>query len=167
MASTSITTVRNSSNVSQAFPSTFRRHHRALSRLKRHSIRWFCISSLTCGSLKSLRCAFSVPLKVFALSDTINAGIPLLAINRLRHRLKVSTDKSSTNSRWTALVTQHVKRVMYTFLIWPFFALINNGPAKSTPTLENGGAGYTLNSAKLAVGGRANDLLSNLFQTTH
>ena len=41
--------------------------------------------------------------------------VPFLAfsgINRLRHRLKVSTDKSSTNSRWTALVTQHVKRVM-------------------------------------------------------
>ena len=49
-----------------------------------------------------------MPFKVFALSETINVSTPLLAMNLHRQRLKVYTDKSSTNSKWTALVTQQV-----------------------------------------------------------
>ena len=49
-----------------------------------------------------------MPFKVFALSETINVSTPLLAMNLHRQCLKVYMDKSSTNSKWTALVTQQV-----------------------------------------------------------
>ena len=37
--------------------------------------------------------------------EIMNVGTLLLAINLLKHCVKVSMDKSSTNSKWTALVT--------------------------------------------------------------
>ena len=49
-------------------------------------------------------------LKVLALSEMNLYGIPLLAANLLRHRIKVEVERSGTISRCTALVTQHVKR---------------------------------------------------------
>ena len=37
--------------------------------------------------------------------EIMNVGTLLLALNLLKHRVKLSMDKSSTNSKWTALVT--------------------------------------------------------------
>lgn len=67
--------------------------------------------------------AFAVALNVFALSDTIKLGAPLLAQNRLNALRNVCAERSSTNSKCKALLPLTFK-----------------GPAKSTPTLENGGA---------------------------
>lgn len=48
---------------------------------------------------------------------------------------------------------QHEKKAMYTFRMPPVAALTYNGPAKSTPTLENTGTSFTLNSSSAAVWG--------------
>ena len=89
----------------------------------------------------------------------INVCSPCRAVNLLRHLLNVADDKSSTSSKCTALVTQHVKSVIYTLSITEFPArFTNNGPAKSAPTLENGGASGTLKCGKGAVCGALNGL---------
>ncbi len=49
-----------------------------------------------------------VALNVFALSEIILAGVPRLAVKRLKLLMKVSAVMSWTRSRWTALVEQHV-----------------------------------------------------------
>ena len=62
----------------------------------------------------------------------------------LRQQIKAGVVRSGTNSRWTALTVQQVKRQIHTFsLPQPFF--MYKGPAKSTPVYVNGGASSTLN----------------------
>ena len=63
---------------------------------------------------------------VWALSYTITWGVPLLAVNFLKHNLNLWTDKSCTSSRCMALVTQDENSATYTFDIYlpweePFF----------------------------------------------
>ena len=66
-------------------------------------------------------------------------GVPRLAVNRLKHRMKVVVLKSETSSRCTALVVQHVYRHSHTFeiLVWSD-VFTCSGPAKSTQMAGTG-----------------------------
>ena len=105
------------------------------------------------------------------LSDTISAGVPSLAVNLCKQRRDAAADKSSTNSsvqlKCMALVMQHENSTIYTFSISPFLLFTYKGPAKSTPTLENGGASLTLNSGNAAVGGELYGFPFSFLQVTH
>ena len=82
-------------------------------------------------------------------------------------RLNAAADKSSTYSKWIALVMQHENSAMYTFTIPPVLLFTHKGPAKSTPTLKNGGASLTLNSGNAVVGGELYDFPFSFLQVTH
>ena len=82
-------------------------------------------------------------------------------------RLNAAADKSSTYCKWIALVMQHENSAMYTFTIPPVLLFTHKGPAKSTPTLENGGASLTLNSGDAVVGGELYDFPFSFLQVTH
>ena len=62
---------------------------------------------------------------------------------------------------------QHENSAMYTFTIPPVLHFMHKGPAKSTPTLENGGASLTLNSGDAVVGGELYDFPFSFLQVTH
>ena len=62
---------------------------------------------------------------------------------------------------------QHENGAMYTFTIPPVLLFTHKGPAKSTPTLENGGASLTLNSGNAVVGGELYDFPFSFLQVTH
>ena len=62
---------------------------------------------------------------------------------------------------------QHENSAMYTFTIPPVLLFTHKGPAKSTPTLENGGASLTLNSGNAVVGGELYDFPFSSLQVTH
>jgi hypothetical protein len=53
------------------------------------------------------------------------------------------------------------------FFISPEASFAYSGPAKSIPTLENGGALVTRNSGSAAVAGSLYDLPISLLQVTH
>ena len=82
-------------------------------------------------------------------------------------RLNAAADKSSTYCKWIALVMQHENGAIYTFTIPPVLLFTHKGPAKSTPTLENGGASLTLNSGDAVVGGELYDFPFSFLQVTH
>jgi hypothetical protein len=64
------------------------------------------------------------------LSDKILIGSPLLDVNRLNPRRNAVAVISDISSMCTALVTQHVKRQIHTFLDSDDkFSLVYNGPA--------------------------------------
>ena len=58
----------------------------------------------------------AVALKVFALSEIIFLGRPLLAIYLFKQWMNAKVDNSLTSSRWMALVTQQVNKQIHTFL---------------------------------------------------
>ena len=90
-------------------------------------------------------------LNVFALSDTIFCGKPLLAVNLLKHWMKASAVIYGTMFKCTALVIQQVNRQIQTLLFTVIpWSLMYSGPARSTPVCENVGASLTLNSWRLA-----------------
>ena len=60
--------------------------------------------------------ALAVTLKVLALSERVLQGNPLLAENLLRYHINITVDKSSASSSWTAWVTQHVNRLIDTYV---------------------------------------------------
>ena len=62
----------------------------------------------------------------------------ILAVNLCIQFKKQSAHKLSTKSRQIAPVTQEENSAMYSFTICPP-SFANNGPAKSTPTLEKSG----------------------------
>ena len=72
------------------------------------SIRLPCRCSFTSLLSCMLFNGFAVSLKVSALSETINDGVPLLAANFLKHRTDVVTDISVIKSKCTARVMQEV-----------------------------------------------------------
>ena len=76
------------------------------------------------------------------LSDNIFLGSDFLLANLLRASRILSTVRSCTISKCTALVDSHVKRHMYTFLSSPP-RLICNVPVNSTPVTQNGGHSVT------------------------
>ena len=165
MASTSVTTVSSSSNVTFEFFRTFFKHrfidftnrsknppHQgAFSRLKDHSIFLEDRYPFTSGRSKRADSFFAAEMKVFALSDMTFAGTPLLAVNLLNLLRNASVVISWTSSRWTARVTPHVYRHIHTFaisvLILSSFCTYN-GPAKSIPVHANGGSSVTLDFGK-------------------
>jgi hypothetical protein len=53
---------------------------------------------------------FAAALNVVALSDIIILGWDFLLVNLLNAWMEVSSDKSGTSSRWTALVEAHLNR---------------------------------------------------------
>ena len=59
-------------------------------------------------------------LKVFPLSDRILIGIPLRAVNLLKLRKNACDVSSTTRSRCTARMTQHVYKQIQTFLEFEF-----------------------------------------------
>ena len=74
------------------------------------------------------------------LSDNIFLGSDLLLTNLLKASRKLSTMRSCTISKCTALVDAHVKRHIYTFLSSPpFLTCICNAPVKVTLVTKNGG----------------------------
>ena len=101
------------------------------------------------------------------MSDTIKLGVPLLAANLLKERKNVSADKSRTNSKCIARVTQHENNATYTLFEQSAQTFIKSGPAKSIPTLENGAACLTLNPGKSDTGASLYDFPSSLLQVTH
>ena len=75
-------------------------------------------------------------LKVFALSDIILEGTPLLAVKRLKLLRKLVAVMSGTKSRSTALIAQHVYRHSHTVVVPSTFNdLTCKGPAKSNPVV--------------------------------
>ena len=112
--------------------------------------------------------ALAVALNVLALSERILCGSPLLAVNLFKHRTNVTADKSNTNSRCTALVTQHVKRQIHTLLLvdTPWFRMYT-GPAKSTAALVNGGASLTRNAGRGGAGEPLRGFPSKHLHMTH
>ena len=72
-----------------------------------------------------------------ALSEIILRGRDFLEENLRTANRKVSTVRSLTTSRYTALVAAHVKRQIYIFLSCPP-ALTYRAPVKSTPVTVNG-----------------------------
>ena len=108
---------------------------------------------------------------VFVLSDTISASVPRLAVNLCKQCWNAAADKSFTNAsvrlKCTVLVTQHENSAIDTFSISPFLLFTYKGPAKSTPTLANGGACLTLNSDIAAVGGELYGFPFTFLQVTH
>ena len=148
IASTSARTVLSSSSESLDHPTIFFRqrfvdrtkrsnappHHGAFSTLKVQSAlrfeRWSCTTSSLNTDLTNL----VVALKVFPLSDRNSNGNPLLAVNCLKHLIKVSAVMSVTDSGCIAGVTRQVKREIHT--LWE---LLNSkyrtcsGPERSTP----------------------------------
>ena len=123
-------------------------------------------SARTSGLNNSFK-AISVALNVFALSDMISAGVQCLVVSLHKQLLNTTVDKSSANSKRTALVTQHENSAMHTFSISPFLFFTYKSPAKSTPTFENGGVSLTLNSGNVAVGRELNGFPFNFVQTRY
>ena len=76
-------------------------------------------------------------MKVEALSDTRRFGKDMRLEKRLNACKKVSSDRSVTTSRCTALVLAHLNKHMYA-LDSPFGVRMYNAPVKSIPVTENG-----------------------------
>ena len=128
----------NLSSVSLASPIVFLRHlfidwirhsknppyQGAFSRLNLHFT--FKPDRRCCTSWLSNSCAVvcATDSKVFALSEITSRGIPLLAVNFLKHLRKVRAAKSGTNSRCTARVMQHVNKAIQTLLFCPSSCLM-------------------------------------------
>ena len=77
-------------------------------------------------------------LNVLALSDIMHSGVPRRLMKRLNARTNASAVKSSTDSRWTALVLVQVNKQRYTLDCSLANPRTNRGPAKSTPVTWNG-----------------------------
>ena len=90
----------------------------------------------------------SAALKVSALSELMNVGVPRLEQNLLKQFTDVEVCKSVTNSRCIALVTQQVNKAIYTFCISAEPPLIHKGPAKSTPVVLKGKVSLTIKSGQ-------------------
>ena len=52
---------------------------------------------------------------ILVLSAMIFLGSPLLAVNRFKHRMKMTVVMLGTNSRWMEHVTQHISKQIQTF----------------------------------------------------
>ena len=160
-------TVCSSSNDSLAFPKTFLRHrftdptmrskypphHGERGKLNFHFVLFCARNSRNVWSLASFFNNLFAALKVLALSVFMSLGVPPLEQNLLNAFIKVDVCKSSFNSKWVTLVAQHVNNVIYTFFIFPWQSLTNNGPAKSMPTLLKGTDIVTLKSGSGAIFG--------------
>ena len=73
-------------------------------------------------------------------------GVPLAAVNRLKHLLKACAVKSSSNSSvLLALCNMYILCIV-------LFALTYKEPVKSTHTLLNGGDCLTWNSGRVSRG---------------
>ena len=88
-----------------------------------HSMLSLAKNPLVSGHFKISLITAAADLKVFALSELseiLLEGVPRLAVNRLKLRMKVGVLESETSSRCTALVVQHVYRHSHTLevLLW-------------------------------------------------
>ena len=162
--STSEIDVKSSSYVSFALPILFFRQFfvdwiirsktppcqgAAFSKLKDQSTLTRMKCCFTSGWVNTFTIVLAADLNVLALSDIILMGNPRRAVNLLKQRIKVGAVRSGTSSRCMARTIQQVKRQIQTFLPW----LIYNGPAKSTPVQQNGGASLTLHGGSGGGGG--------------
>lgn len=165
-ASTSTTTVCNSSYDMRAWPIAFFKwffiipisrsknppHQGDLSKLNSHCIFWVSRYRCTTGSSISFFIIRLADLNVLALSVINKEGSPLLATKRQKHLMNDSADKQVTTSRWTARTTAHVKRQIQN--LSPEFDIVR-GPVKSIPVQVNGGASPTLGLGRGgALGGK-------------
>ena len=107
-------------------------------------------------------------LNVFALSEIIVSGKPLLAVNLLNALMNVGVSKDSTNSKWTARVVLQVKRQMYNLIVLcPVRSLVINGPAKSTPAAVKGAESETLSTGRSGVKLNLKGEPSSFWQIVH
>src|SRR5436190_21865979 len=90
----------------------------------------------------------SVPTKFVPLSLYTILGRPLRAINLLNPKRKPLVDSDEISSKWTALYTAQVYKVIHVFV--PSFRI--KGPAKSIPQISNTEASLTRSSGN-AIGG--------------
>ena len=101
-----------------------------------------------------------------ALSDNILLGSDFLLANLLKASRKLSTVRSCTISKCTALVEAHVNKHMYTFLSSSPF-LTCNAPVKSTPVTVNGGHSVTRTLGKGGGLGALYGFPDSLLHVTH
>ena len=93
-------------------------------------------------------------VNVFPLSDIIRVGKPLLALKRLKRRMKDCAVRSGTTSKCMALTTQQVNRHIHTLVSFESLdPLTYSRPAKSTPVYAKAGTFLTWNAGS-GGGGR-------------
>jgi len=102
-----------------------------------HSIPCFPKPSCIVLEVNNFLKSSAADMKVEALSDTSRFGKDLRYENCLNTCKKVSSDRSVTTSRCTALVLAHVNKHMYA-LDSPFDVRMYSAPVKSIPVTENG-----------------------------
>ena len=129
-------------------------------------IPWLAAKSRVSLFLSSRPNSLLARLKVFALSVVMDTGLPCLPMNRFRHLINASLDRSGVSSRCKALEVAHVNRQMYAFFI-PLVPFTYTGLAKSAPTWSNARPPETLDSGRSAVGGGLYGNPSLLLQITH
>ena len=82
-----------------------------------HEILLFARNLLTLGCENTFFKIFAADLNVFALSETMISGKPLLAVNLRRQWINTSGDKFVASSRGIALVQLQVNNWMSTFFV--------------------------------------------------
>ena len=104
-------------------------HHGALERLNFQIILSLLKKSWNFASLLILLNHFAPALKVFALSEYMMFGFPLLEISFSKHLINSAVVRFDTRSRCTALLTLQENKKIYTLISFLPLDLQYNGPA--------------------------------------